>query len=46
MKTKTFTFKDFQADTISKKEQKTIMGGGNDTDPNDPRKNNGGNGNP
>jgi hypothetical protein len=45
MKTKIFTFKDFQTETISKKEQKTIIGGGDDIDPNDPRKNNG-NGNP
>ncbi|MFD2942670.1 rSAM-modified peptide [Flavobacterium notoginsengisoli] len=42
MKTTTFTFKDFQTETISKKEQKTIKGGeGEDIDPNKK----GGNGN-
>ncbi|HEY1196393.1 rSAM-modified peptide [Flavobacterium sp.] len=45
MKNLTSKFNDFQTETISRKEQKTIIGGGNDTDPNDPRKNNGGNGN-
>ncbi|AWK03912.1 rSAM-modified peptide [Flavobacterium crocinum] len=30
MKTTTYTFKDFQKETISKKEQKTIIGGGGD----------------
>ncbi|MCR4031911.1 MULTISPECIES: rSAM-modified peptide [Flavobacterium] len=45
MKNSALKFKDFQTETISKKEQKTIIGGGNDIDPNDPRKNNGGNGN-
>ncbi|AWK03910.1 rSAM-modified peptide [Flavobacterium crocinum] len=34
MKNTTFTFKDFQKETISKKEQKTIRGGeGEDIDP-------------
>ncbi|MFD2942671.1 bacteriocin [Flavobacterium notoginsengisoli] len=43
MKTTTFTFKDFQTETISKKELKTIKGGGGDeVDPN--KKNGNGNG--
>ncbi|GAA3725222.1 MULTISPECIES: rSAM-modified peptide [Flavobacterium] len=47
MKNSKFTFKDFQLDTISKKEQKTIKGGSvpDPTDPNEPKKGGGGNGN-
>ncbi|MDP5198658.1 rSAM-modified peptide [Flavobacterium sp. DG2-3] len=46
MKNNKLTFKDFQLETISRKEQKTIKGGEDDPiDPNDPKKNNGGNGN-
>lgn len=45
MKNSQFKLNDFQIDTISKKEQKTIKGGSyNDTEENDPKKV-GGNGN-
>ncbi|MDP5198659.1 TIGR04149 family rSAM-modified RiPP [Flavobacterium sp. DG2-3] len=40
------TFNDFQLETISKKELKTVKGGqGEPVDGNDPKKNDGGNGN-
>ncbi|MBJ2123284.1 rSAM-modified peptide [Flavobacterium sp. IB48] len=47
MKNTKLTFSDFQLDTISRKEQKTIKGGGVDDpiDPNEPKKGGGGNGN-
>lgn len=46
MKKSQLTFEDFQIDTISRKEQKTIKGGSfDDTEGNDPNKTNG-SGNP
>lgn len=47
MKNSKFTLKDFQLETISRKEQKTIKGGDEvpPIDPNDPKKMGGGNGN-
>ena len=45
MKNSKLTFKDFQLDTISNKEQKTIKGGDDPIDPNEPKKGGGGNGN-
>lgn len=47
MKNNKFTFEDFELETISRKEQKTIKGGDEDPpiDPNDPKKL-GGSGNP
>jgi len=47
MKNSLLTFKDFQLETISRKEQKTIKGGNVEEpiDPNEPKKNGGGNGN-
>ncbi|MFC4475665.1 rSAM-modified peptide [Flavobacterium chungangensis] len=46
MKNNKLTFENFQLETISRKEQKTIKGGGDDPtiDPNEPKKT-GGNGN-
>jgi len=47
MKNNTLTFADFQLETISRKQQKTIKGGDDPIviDPNEPKKNGGGNGN-
>ena len=46
MKNSKLTFEDFQLETISRKEQKTIKGGDDPIiDPNEPKKT-GGNGNP
>lgn len=44
MTTKKLKFEDFQIEQLSKSQQKTVFGGGNDTTPVDPGKGSGGTG--